>query len=175
MTIAETIPTDAAVDVPTQGSFCWDVAADHWGWSPSHYRLHGYEPGEVLPTTAVTLDHKHHEDLHACVDAVHAGIVSDRVIVHEHRVVDIRGTVIPVVMVARATKDERGEVSQVRGSLVPTQPGELRPDEPDHHRVRTTLLQRLFGIERAAARVLATRTLPLQPASAALAAPGRAV
>ena len=137
------------------------MAADDWGWSASLYRLHGYEPGEVRPTTAVTLNHKHREDLHACVDAVHAGIVSDRVIVHEHRVVDLRGVVVPVVMVARATKDQSGEVSHVRGFLVPTQEGELGPDEPDHHRGRTALLQRIFGIERAAARVLAGRTLPL--------------
>lgn len=150
-----------APEGPQQGSFCWDVRADDWGWSPSLYRLHGYAPGAVRPTTAVTFDHKHRDDLHGCVDALHAGMVGDRVVVHEHRVVDLAGAVVPVVMVARASRGERGEVSHVRGFLVPTGPGALGPDEADHHRGRTALLQRLFGIERATARVLAARTLPL--------------
>lgn len=44
------------------GVFRYDVATDEWWWSDEIYRMHGFEPGEVVPTTAMILAHKHPED-----------------------------------------------------------------------------------------------------------------
>jgi hypothetical protein len=101
------------------------------------------------------LNHKHREDLHGCVDAVHAGIVVDRVIVHEHRVVTLRGETVRSSWWRERSRTPAGR--HVRGFLVRTGAG----DPEDRHRGRTALLQRTFGIQRATAQVLASRTLPL--------------
>ena len=44
------------------GRFRYDVPTDRWWWSDEVYRMHGFEPGEVVPTTAMILAHKHPED-----------------------------------------------------------------------------------------------------------------
>lgn len=47
----------SGVAAGTVGTFRCDVAADRWWWSDEVYRMHGYEPGEVTPTTALVLEH----------------------------------------------------------------------------------------------------------------------
>ncbi len=54
---ADEPPIGAAI-----GRFRYDVAAEKWEWDDDVFRLHGYEPGEVEPTTALFLQHKHAED-----------------------------------------------------------------------------------------------------------------
>ena len=49
-------------DGTTPGQFRVDLATDVWWWSPETYRLHGFEPGEVVPTTSLVLAHKHPAD-----------------------------------------------------------------------------------------------------------------
>src|SRR5690606_16902586 len=44
------------------GQYRLDLTTGVWWWSPETYRLHGFEPGEVVPTTALVLAHKHPED-----------------------------------------------------------------------------------------------------------------
>ncbi|MFI6045255.1 PAS domain-containing protein [Nocardia sp. NPDC051321] len=44
------------------GSFRFWFATQCWEWSPEVYRMHGYSPGEVQPTTELLLSHKHPED-----------------------------------------------------------------------------------------------------------------
>ena len=44
------------------GAFRYDVTNDRWWWSDEVYRMHGFEPGEVVPTTAMILAHKHPDD-----------------------------------------------------------------------------------------------------------------
>jgi DNA-binding CsgD family transcriptional regulator len=39
-------------------TYTWDVRGDEWTWSDEGYRLHGYQPGEVLPTFALAVKHK---------------------------------------------------------------------------------------------------------------------
>ena len=44
------------------GAFTYDVTDDTWWWSDEVYRMHGFEPGEVVPTTGMILAHKHPDD-----------------------------------------------------------------------------------------------------------------
>jgi hypothetical protein len=41
------------------GSFRYSKAPDRWEWSDAVARMHGYEPGTVLPTTELILSHEH--------------------------------------------------------------------------------------------------------------------
>lgn len=44
------------------GRFVYHVGDDHWEWDDEVFRIHGYEPGEVEPTTVLFLQHKHEQD-----------------------------------------------------------------------------------------------------------------
>ncbi|GAA1528637.1 ANTAR domain-containing protein [Nocardioides humi] len=44
------------------GRFVYDVAGDAWEWDDDVFAIHGYEPGEVEPTTQLIMRHKHELD-----------------------------------------------------------------------------------------------------------------
>lgn len=44
------------------GRFVYDVRNDVWEWDDDVYVMHGYQPGEVVPTTALFHQHKHEGD-----------------------------------------------------------------------------------------------------------------
>lgn len=44
------------------GRFVYHVAEDRWEWDDDVFLIHGYQPGEVEPTTALFLRHKHDHD-----------------------------------------------------------------------------------------------------------------
>lgn len=46
----------------TVGSFRFLLADQRWEWSAEVARMHGYEPGNVVPTTELVLAHKHPDD-----------------------------------------------------------------------------------------------------------------
>ena len=133
-------------------------------WSDSVHRLHGYRPGQITPTGALTFDHQHADDLRGWVDAVHAGILGNRLIVHEHRLIDAIGEVQPVVMIARPVADGQGGIRQLCGFLLPTKVSWGSADDPTLHRGAAPLIPVLmdsFGVSEPAARVLLAARRPL--------------
>ena len=46
----------------TVGRFSYDVPTDTWWWSTSLYTIHGFTPGEIVPTTALMMAHQHPDD-----------------------------------------------------------------------------------------------------------------
>ncbi|MDF2848640.1 MAG: hypothetical protein K0R97_2622, partial [Oerskovia sp.] len=40
---------------PTTGLWRYELATGQWWWSEETFRLHGFEPHEVVPTTALVL------------------------------------------------------------------------------------------------------------------------
>lgn len=41
------------------GRFTYDAAADKWDWDDEVFRVHGYAPGSVRPTTELVTASKH--------------------------------------------------------------------------------------------------------------------
>jgi hypothetical protein len=151
------------------GRFCWSVVrgAAVWAdsvWADSVYHLHGYQPGHISASMALTFDQAHPEDLHGCVDAVHAGMLAGRLIVHEHRLIDVRGQVQPVVLIARPVKDARGRVRDLCGFLLPTNTSLGPANDPTSLRGGASLIPLLmdaFQVSAAAALVLLAARRPL--------------
>jgi len=51
-------PASGGPAVPARsGRFSLEVATGAWWWSDETYRIHGFEPGEVVPTTRLVLAH----------------------------------------------------------------------------------------------------------------------
>jgi PAS fold len=146
------------------GRFRWEIGRGQAVWSDSVYRLYGYRPGQVVPSAALGLSHKHPDDLPEFVDAVHAGMLGDRLIVHEHRVVDVRGGVGRVVVVGRGARDEQGRVQTLYGFMLPLPRPDREAPEAQAARTRAALVQAVmtaFRVSQPAADVLVDSRQPL--------------
>ena len=51
-----------ADDAPLVGGFTYDGSLDRWSWSPEVFQIHGFEPHDVVPTTALIRFHAHPDD-----------------------------------------------------------------------------------------------------------------
>ncbi|WP_336726881.1 PAS and ANTAR domain-containing protein [Cellulosimicrobium cellulans] len=111
------------------GRYRLDLATGTWWWSSETYRVHGFEPGEVVPTTELVLAHKHPDDR----DRVRQ-ILDDRDRVRQildearatgetfssvHRIMDARGKERYLVIVGQGRRDPvTGMVVELLGYFV---------------------------------------------------------
>lgn len=78
-------------------------------------RIHGYEPGEVTPTTDLVLSHKHPDDL-AQVRALLAQTAAP--FSSRHRIITTTGETRRVVVAGDAVTDEGGRIVATRGFYI---------------------------------------------------------
>ena len=97
------------------GRFEYRYDSDTWSWSDAVARLHGYEPGEVEPTTDLVLSHKHPDDL-----AEVKGLLkqSQAPFGSRHRIRTATGDIRNVVVVGDAVTDADGRITATRGFYV---------------------------------------------------------
>jgi hypothetical protein len=97
------------------GRFEYRYDSDTWIWSDTVARLHGYEPGEVEPTTDLVLSHKHPDDL-----AQVKGLLkqSQAPFGSRHRIRTATGDIRNVVVVGDAVTDADGRITATRGFYV---------------------------------------------------------
>jgi PAS domain S-box-containing protein len=102
-----------------------------WEWSDQVQRMHGYEPGTVIPTTALVLSHKHPDD-RGQVAATIDGIVRTRQpFSTRHRIIDVQGNVHSVVVVGDQLTNPQGLVIGTQGFYV-----DVTLDEQQEHQQR---------------------------------------
>lgn len=98
--------------------FRYDVTGDTWWWSPAMYTLHGYAPGEVVPTTAILVAHKHGEDRARTEGTLSAVLATGEPFCCRHRIVDAAGQVRTVISLGEGTCDDTGTVVCVQGYFI---------------------------------------------------------
>ena len=81
---------DIPVIGPMAGTWTWNVLEDRWWWSDEIYAIHGFEPGEVVPTTALILAHKVVDDLEKCRSTLASAKVRPGPFSNYHRIIDTR-------------------------------------------------------------------------------------
>jgi hypothetical protein len=113
--MAQNPPYDETTLPDGVGGFEYYYDTGKWTWSDAVARMHGYEPGEVEPTTELVLSHKHPDDLAVVRDLLHrsASPFSSR-----HRIVTTTGEVRKVVVVGEAVTDAAGRNVATRGYYV---------------------------------------------------------
>lgn len=100
------------------GTFILDGKTRTMRWSDELFYIHGYHPGDVVPTLALTLAHKHPDDLPR-IQAIneelfaHGGPVAIY-----HRLVDAQSHVHKVVTAGEAVLDEAGNLATVSGVML---------------------------------------------------------
>ncbi|BDT96883.1 putative transcription antitermination regulator [Nocardia sputorum] len=114
MTAADSAPSEQ----PTVGSFRFWFATRRWEWSAEVYRMHGYQPGEIEPTTQLLLAHKHPDDRTHVAETITRAIDHGEAFSSRHRFIDLSGQEHTVLVVADRILDDRGTAVGTAGFYV---------------------------------------------------------
>jgi PAS domain S-box-containing protein len=104
------------------GWFRFYFADQRWEWSEQVQRMHGYEPGSVIPTTDMVLAHKHPDDRGQVAATIDDILHTHKAFSTRHRIIDTRGNVHHVVVVGDRLHDDRGAVIGTHGFYVDVSP-----------------------------------------------------
>ncbi|MEV6095622.1 PAS and ANTAR domain-containing protein [Nocardia sp. NPDC051981] len=91
---------------PRTGSFRFWFATRRWEWSPELYRMHGYTPGEIEPTTEMLLAHKHPDDRDKVAETIARSVELGEPFSSRHRFIDTHGVEHQVMVVADRILDQ---------------------------------------------------------------------
>ncbi|MFD5178062.1 PAS and ANTAR domain-containing protein [Nocardia sp. NPDC058379] len=97
------------------GTFTFWFTTRRWEWSPEVFRMHGYAPGEVEPTTELLLSHKHPEDRDVVAELISRTITEGEPFSSRHRFIDTSGRVHAVMVVADRVLNDDGETVGTTG------------------------------------------------------------
>ncbi|MFZ1161672.1 PAS and ANTAR domain-containing protein [Mycobacterium sp.] len=97
------------------GRFEYRYDSGAWTWSDTVARMHGYEPGEIEPTTELVLSHKHPDDLARVKGLLQQSVApfSSR-----HRIRTTTGEIRNVVVVGAPVTDTDGRIVATRGFYI---------------------------------------------------------
>ncbi|OBE95662.1 PAS and ANTAR domain-containing protein [Mycobacterium sp. 852002-10029_SCH5224772] len=111
-------PFDAPADYLNIGTFRFWFVGQRWEWSDEVARMHGYEPGEVEPTTQLLLSHKHPDDRAHVQELLDYALQSEGSFSSRHRFLDTAGRVHDAIVVADRMHDESGAVLGTEGYYI---------------------------------------------------------
>jgi PAS domain S-box-containing protein len=100
------------------GTFRLWFVGHRWEWSDEVARMHGYEPGDVEPTTQLLLSHKHPDDRAHVQELLDHALQSEGSFSSRHRFIDTGGTVHDAIVVADRMLDESGAVLGTEGYYI---------------------------------------------------------
>jgi hypothetical protein len=100
------------------GAFRFWFVGRRWEWSDEVARMHGYEPGSVVPTTELLLSHKHPDDRAHVQDLLDRALHSKGSFSSRHRFIDTAGKVHDAIVVADRMSDETGAVVGTAGYYI---------------------------------------------------------
>lgn len=115
------VPTVGATHLKAGGFRFWFIG-QRWEWSDEVARMHGYEPGAVVPTTELVLSHKHPGDRAHVQEVLDRALHSGGSFSSRHRFVDTGGAVHEVIVAADRMLDETGAVVGTAGYYIDLNP-----------------------------------------------------
>ncbi|MFF0494104.1 PAS and ANTAR domain-containing protein [Nocardia sp. NPDC003482] len=104
----DAVLADAEGAAPRAGSFRFWFATRRWEWSAEVYRMHGYVPGEIEPTTELLLEHKHPDDREHVAELITRAVEHGEPFSSRHRFLDTAGREHQVMVVADRILDAQG-------------------------------------------------------------------
>jgi hypothetical protein len=111
-------PTEPTPGYLSIGGFRFWFVGQRWEWSDEVARMHGYEPGEVVPTTELLMSHKHPDDRAHVQELLDYALRSEESFSSRHRFLDTAGAVHDAVVVADRMLDESGAVLGTEGYYI---------------------------------------------------------
>ncbi|MEV0950435.1 PAS and ANTAR domain-containing protein [Promicromonospora sp. NPDC050249] len=87
------------------GRYRYELATQRWWWSDETYQIHGFEPGDVVPTTKLILAHKHPDDRARVSRVLRTAAATGEPFSSVHRVMDARGAERTLTVVGQGRRD----------------------------------------------------------------------
>lgn len=100
------------------GTFRFWFVGQRWEWSDEVARMHGYEPGAVVPTTELLLSHKHPDDRQHVQDLLDHALHLGGSFSSRHRFIDTGGKVHTVIVLGDRMLDAAGTVVGTEGYYI---------------------------------------------------------
>ncbi|OBC17514.1 antitermination regulator [Mycobacterium sp. 852013-50091_SCH5140682] len=116
------------------GWFRFYFDEQRWEWSEQVARLHGYQPGTVVPTTELVLSHKHPDDREQVADTIEAIMSTRGALSSRHRIIDTAGAVHWVMVIGDQFFNEHGRVIGTHGFYVDVTPAERQRLDAERRR-----------------------------------------
>jgi PAS domain S-box-containing protein len=145
-----------ASEIGKVGLWDWNVETGEIYWSDEHYRMEGYEPGEVVPSYDLWSQRVHPDDREAAAARIAAAMESGQDYINEYRVSRPDGEVVWMSARGRFLYDEHGKPLRMLGAMIDTT---QRRREEEWQRLLVAELQHrvrnLIGMVRSVARLSA--------------------
>jgi hypothetical protein len=104
---------------PPVGRYRLDLATGEWAWSDEVYVMHGFEPGEVVPTTSLMLSHKHPDDRGRVNGMLQRAAETGEPFSSVHRIVDAAGKTRTLAVTGQGRRDPAtGRMTELFGYFI---------------------------------------------------------
>jgi hypothetical protein len=101
------------------GRYRYELATQQWWWSDETFRIHGFEPGDVVPTMTLVLAHKHPDDRPRVSRMFEGAALTGAPFSSVHRIMDARGRERTLTVVGQGRRDPATrQVSELVGYFV---------------------------------------------------------
>ena len=101
------------------GRYKVDLGNQVWWWSDEAYRIHGFEPGDIVPTTALVLAHKHPQDRARVSQVLQHAALTGEPFSSLHRIMDAHGRQRTLTVVGEGRRDrDTGRVTALVGFFI---------------------------------------------------------
>lgn len=101
------------------GRYRLDLGTGRWWWSDETFLMHGFRPGEVVPTTELVLAHKHPDDRDRVRSVLETARATGEPFSSMHRIMDARGRERSLVVVGQGRRSPHdGQVAELVGYFV---------------------------------------------------------
>ncbi|MCF6376333.1 PAS and ANTAR domain-containing protein [Nocardioides KLBMP 9356] len=125
------------------GRYTYEPDRDHWWWSDEMYRIHGFEPGDVVPTTELVMSHIRAEDRGPAWDSREGAVERGEPFSFLHRIVTAKQRERVVIAAGHAEQRDRAlviaghlvDITDVRRDAVDAELDEAVSDFAEHRAV----------------------------------------
>ena len=100
------------------GRFSYDAATGKWDWDDEVFRIHGYAPGSVKPTTDLVMDSKHPEDRERVLAVLERASQTGDPFAISYRILAADDTERRVVLVGEGGMCQPGDTALVQGYYI---------------------------------------------------------
>lgn len=104
---------------PPVGRYRLDLATGEWAWSDEVYLMHGFEPGQIVPTTPLMLAHKHPDDRARFDGVLRRAAETGQTFSSVHRIRDAKGGTRTLAVTGQGRRDPAtGKVTELVGYFI---------------------------------------------------------
>lgn len=101
------------------GRYRLDLVSGRWTWSDEVFAMHGFAPGDIVPTTDLILAHKHPDDRARVDHVLRSAATTGRPFSSVHRIIDAHGGTRTLAVTGQSRVDaSTGAITELYGYFI---------------------------------------------------------